>query len=514
MKKIFGKHDLVKIVFGMILLTVILTWIIPQTSFNTGELVKGDITRVGMFDLGLYGLVGMSYFPHVVAFIFVLGVFYQFLSKLSAYQTITNSLASKVKGKEILFSLIVSFILAALASIINEYYVLIAFIPFIITICSKAGMDKISSFVTTFGAVLVGIFGSTISTKIVGMNVQYFNLKFTDYLLEKIIFFFVVFVVYSLFNVLYLRKHSNKSVTKETAKNETKKITVKSTKSTKTVSTKTVSKKSAKKATKASAAKATDVKVVKVDSEGISGNFDEKKQSIIPLIVVAILAIITILLAYIPWTSVFEVDWFTNAYNWVLNDVKFFDVPIFSYILGGVAEFGSWDLFGIQIVMLLAMFILQLCYRVSVDTVIDSICDGLKSVGKLVVILLMVYIVLELTVFYPVVPTIVSEILGSKFNVLTTTLSGIVTNLFTVEYQYTINMVYSNFAQLYANNLNVVSMILQLTYGFVSFFAPTSAVLLVGLSYLNISYKEWMKYIWKFLVVALALIIALAYIIA
>ena len=39
MKKFFEKHDLVKIIFGMILLTAVLTWIIPKSDFSTGELV-------------------------------------------------------------------------------------------------------------------------------------------------------------------------------------------------------------------------------------------------------------------------------------------------------------------------------------------------------------------------------------------------------------------------------------------------------------------------------------------
>ena len=164
MKKFFEKHDLVKIIFGMILLTAILTWIIPKSDFSTGELVKGEITRIGLFDFGTYGLLGMYYFTVLVMFIIIVGVFYQFLSKLGAYQKLTDSLAKKIKGKEIIFSLIVSFVFAALASIVNEYIVLVAFVPFIVTLCSKAGMDKISSFVATFGAILVGILGSTIST--------------------------------------------------------------------------------------------------------------------------------------------------------------------------------------------------------------------------------------------------------------------------------------------------------------------------------------------------------------
>ena len=36
---------------------------------------------------------------------------------------------------------------------------------------------------------------------------------------------------------------------------------------------------------------------------------------------------------------------------------------------------------------------------------------------------------------------------------------------------------------------------------------PTSVFLIAGLSLFNVSYKEWMKYIWKFALVAFLLVL-------
>ena len=544
MKKFFEKHDLVKIAIGMIILSLILTWIIPQGYFNAGELVKNDITRIGTFDLFTYGLLGMYYFTVLITFLFVVGGFYQFLSKLGAYQKLTDSIAKKLKGKEILFSLIISFVFAGLASIVNEYFILIAFMPFIVTICSKLKMDKISTFVTTFGSLLVGMLGSTISAKIVGMNVQYLQVKYTDNLLEKILIFAIAYIVYSLFNILNMKRTLNDNKEKKTIIGffialvdigllvllATIKMVyfyillgvsvlgliayivyvIKFAKKT--------NKKDTKK--KADSKKKDNKKVVKEAKEvvlsedlfvnDIKGN---EKSSIIPLVVVGIIAIIVTILAYLPWTAVFEVDWFTKATEWV-KSAQLFGKPIFSYILGTVNEFGSWDIFGVQIVMLLSVLVLQICYKVSINTVIESFAEGFKKISKLVVILLLVYVVLEFAVMYPVLPTILDKILGAKFNVFTTALSGLVTSLFTCEYQYAINLVYSYFASAYASNLSVVSIILQSMFGLVSFFAPTSAMLFVGLSYMDIPYKDWMKYIWKFIIAMLVVIIVMAFIIA
>ena len=489
MKKFFEKNDLVKITFGMVLLTVILTWIVKQGNFGAGELTTSEITRVGIFDFGIYSLLGVYYFVGSVTFLFVLGALYQFLSKLGAYQKLTDKISNRWKGKEILFSLIISFVFAALASIFNEYLVIVAFMPFVITILSKLKFDKISSFVTTFGALLVGLLGSTINAKIAGMNAQFFSLKITDNLLAKIIIFALAYIIYSVFNVIHLKKifANNK---KETSK--------------KAVSKKTAAKKEV----------AYEVNE-DVFAESVKGS---DKTNTIPLIIVGVIAILVAVLAYLPWNTVFNVDWFNTALTKV-TEVKVFGAPIFSYVLGSVdkgnlAAFGSWDILSIQVVMLLTIVVLQICYKVSIDDTIDSFKEGFKKSSKLVVLLLLAYLILEFAVMYPVIPTILGKVLGSKFNVFTTSIAGIVTGLFTSEYQYLANLLYGFFNASYPENLSVVSIILQSTYGLVSFLAPSSALLLVGLSYSDVKYVDWIKYIWKFLVAMLVVIIVVALIIA
>ena len=44
--------------------------------------------------------------------------------------------------------------------------------------------------------------------------------------------------------------------------------------------------------------------------------------------------------------------------------------------------------------------------------------------------------------------------------------------------------------------------------------APTSVLLMVTLGYVEESYTKWFKYIWKFLVAMLVVIIVMAFIIA
>lgn len=465
--KRFEKNDLFKITGLMVLLTAVLTWLIPYGYFNGGELVAEEITRIGIFDFFTYGLLGLYYFTVLVTFLLVLCGFYALLSRIPAYQKITDSIAKKLKGKEIIFSTITSFVIAVITSFVSEYFVIIAFLPFIITICSKMKMDKLSTFATTFGGLLIGILGSLYSSKIVGINVSTLGVAYKDALLARIILLGLTFIAFSVFNILHMRK---------SLKNKKAEV-------------------------------AEDLFVTET-------NVKDKKSSI-PLIIVLAISAIIIILAYIGWGTVFGLEWPTNALTWI-QEVTIFDHPVFSYILGNVQAFGSWDIFGIQIVLLVATLILKVIYNVSFDDVLEAYAEGFKKSGKLIVIMLLAYIVLEFSVMFPVLPTISNWILGltDSFNVITTYLTGLVNALFTVEYQYTASLIGTQLATVYAENVSVISVIMQATYGLISFVAPTSAILLIGLSYLDIKYKNWLKYIWKFLAAMLIITIVMAFILA
>lgn len=465
MKKFWEKHDLVKMAGIMVLISVILTWVIPQGYFQGTSLTVGDITRVGIFDFFIYGLLGMYYFTVLVTFLFVLGGFYQVLSRAGGYQKLTDNIAKKFKGKEILFVLVVSFVLAAITAVTNEYFVVISVIPFFITILKKMGLDKLTGFTTTFGAILVGILGSVYSSKIVGMNVQYLSVKYGTYLWVKLVIFAIAYILFSVFTILHMKKVSK--------------------------------------------SKKPEVMDDMFESETVT-----KKNKVWPVLTVLIIFALTALLAYMPWTAVFNVNWFADALTSVTS-CKVFGSTIFSYILGTIQAFGSWDIFGVQVLMLIATLIVKWIYKINTNDFFTSFGEGFKKTGKLVVVLLLSYLVLEFSVMFPVIPTIVDWFmkLSSKFNVLLGTIAGLFTSMFSVEYQYTLSLIGQYLANTYSAFTNQIAIMLQSTYGLASMFAPTSAVLLIGLSYLGITYKEWFKYIWKFLVAMLVVIIVLLLII-
>ena len=61
---------------------------------------------------------------------------------------------------------------------------------------------------------------------------------------------------------------------------------------------------------------------------------------------------------------------------------------------------------------------------------------------------------------------------------------------------------------------SLYGMMIQVLHGIVMMIIPTSILLVAGLSYMKISYKEWFKYIWKYLLEVLVIGIIIFIIVA
>lgn len=457
------KHNLFKLAGGMVLLTVLFSWLIPVSSFSNGEMVLSEVTRIGLSDLTIYSLLSVYYFAIVVTFLLILGGMYEVLAKTSGYQTLIAKLTKFLKGKEIEFVLLASFLFALIAAFSNEIYQLLIFAPLIITLVLRLKMDKITALCTTFGSILIGVVGSLFSPMMFDLTNTYFSTTYESNAIIKIVLFVVTFVLFNFFNVMHLRK-----TLKDKKVDETK--------------------------------------------EDMFEVEETNKGKVWPIVVVfAVLAVFQIL-AYVSWTEVFEVKAFSSFHTW-LTSLSVNEVPVISYLLGNASEFGKWDLYLIQGIMVLATLVIAWIYKVKFDGILSAFGEGAKKMLKPIIIILMIYVVCIFTVMYPVVPTIVSWIMGlaPKFNGILASISMIIGSIFNVEMRYVSSSLAPYFAAAFgsATNTPVMAIIFQTFYGFVQFFAPTSLMLMIGLSYLDIPYKTWMKYIWQFLVGLLIIIIAL-----
>lgn len=474
MKKLCEKHSLLVGALITLVIAIVLTWIFPEAYYSNGELglsyaekfglfaTTAEDPRVGLFDITIYGQLVIYYFTTIFVFAFVVAGFYKLLGSTAAYQKLTDNIAKKFEGKEKIFVGIAAFIIACISGVSTEQFAIFALIPFVISILSKLKVDKVSGVTSTFGAVLIGILGATYSTRISGQLANAstgLGVSYGNELLATIILFVIAYVLLMFFTFVRMNKVQG---TKENAL------------------------------------------VDPFMSEEVKAA-DKKNARVLPLVLCIIILFVSLIMAYIGWQAAFGVTAFKDALTWI-KDATLFNSNVYSHVLGGtLAEFGKWDLFIGGGLILIAGLIIKFIYKIPFSKVAEEFVSGFKTIGKPLALLVVVYTVLEISVIYPRVPGLVSLILGMGTNVITIFVSTVLTTVFAVDFQYVVSLLAGAFTGF--SNLNAAAFALQAAYGLVSFIAPTSAILVFGLSMFDISLKEWFKHIWKFLLALLVVII-------
>ena len=465
MKKIFKNHDLFKIIGVAILFTAILTWIIPTGAFSETELVQGEISRIGFVDFFSTFVSSAQFFMHQALFLLVLGGFYGLLTKVKAYQALVEKVTKLLKGHEVVFVLATTFVLAVLASISIGVYQILLVVPFIITVILRLKMDKITAFGATFGAILIGVIGATYSSTD-GINYlnEYTGSTFATLIGAKVVIFFLIYAAFSYFNIKHIKSTLNK------------------------------------------AEKTEDKFAVEAPTN--------KKTSIICISVILGILVALQIIGFIGWHNTFNIEIFQNFHEWLMG-IQIGDHPIFRYIIGSTgatSAIGEWNLLTLMILMALATIIIATVYKVKFDEVIDSISTGMKKMLKPALIVILVNIVFVLIYnngHTDIVRTMMNFILNitNSFNVFLMSLNGIITSFFYTDFGYNGWLTGFYFASRFTEQRELIPIVINSIHGLAQFFVPTSLVLMAGLAYLNLEYKTWFKYIWKFLVITFAILL-------
>ena len=164
--------------------------------------------------------------------------------------------------------------------------------------------------------------------------------------------------------------------------------------------------------------------------------------------------------------------------------------------------------------LVLVLVIMKFVCSIRLDDMIENIGEGIKLSVKPAVLLIMIYTVLVFSVSYPVIPGVINTINNALsadvLRPISWVLNGFLASMFTVDMQYVASVV----GPLYASfsNSAAAAFALQASYGIFGFIAPTSAILMLGLSMLNIKFKDYFKFIWKFLLALVAIVLIVLYI--
>lgn len=510
------KNNAAKVILIVFIGFMILSWIIPA-AYYSGEYVEQGRTQMGLFDMFNYPLTAVSYFGYITLFLILVGGFYGILHKIPAYRTFLDKIVRVFKGKEKLLLSIMVVVIAVLVSCCGLHIGIAVFVPFIVALIFMMGYDKITAALVVVGSVAAGLIGTTCADANLNVLTQTLSLKL-DYNIWVRIVILVAAIAMVIFNVLVYVKRTmgsvkvvKKEVKKAEAVVEVKKTTKTSNSSKKkpankkTSNSKKTNSKSTKKKNNNKAALKDGKVIVLTEAEEVdtvTGYVPSKSgsnHSVWPFTVLFILLFILVVLAFISWDAM-EVKLFNNMTS-ATTSFELFKFPIFAKVLGTINSFGAWSLTDLFVPLALIVVLLSVIYKVSFNEVLDGFVAGAKKALGPAVLSVLVYAILVLVTYHPFQLVIYNTLLGMSkgFNILTTTIIAFLASLFNADIAYTFQSVLPYYVTKVTNlkDFSIVGIIFTSMYGLTALVAPTSLVLLASLSYLKVSYKDWLKAVWK-----------------
>ena len=139
---------------------------------------------------------------------------------------------------------------------------------------------------------------------------------------------------------------------------------------------------------------------------------------------------------------------------------------------------------------------------------LSYMAEGAKKMLKPALMVMLTYTVIYFsgnTMFYPTIAAWILKI-TKGFNIITSSICMVIGSALHVDILYVANYVLPQIADKGASEI-VNTLLSQGVYGVTMFIAPTSAVLVFGLTYLNIPYKEWIKRTWKLVLGLFAIVL-------
>ena len=453
------KSDKVIILLLVLIVFGVLAWIVPQGNFEYGTyyaVEPSNVVRPGIFDIVSSFCSAIYTNLTDILFILLVGGCYGVLSKMKRYRKLVDKTAELVGKKPMVALLISTFVMALITSMTSHILFPFVFVPFIITVFLRS-TDRFTAFNASFGGILVGFMGLLFGSYSLVYLKETTTLEINYLMGLKVFIFIVTYALYSLFAVLHLKKEGETEDT-EYDLFETEEL---------------------------------DESKVKAS----------KKTKVWPFLVVFIITAIVLILGHIDWRNSFNVNFFTEQYTKFQNAGKIGDVAVFSTLLGNTFRgFGDWNnlIYG-GFIFFVVTAIFAMIEKMKVGDFFLRFEVGIKKVLRLAIVYSLVLAVYVMIRQFPWVSTFINKLFGEgKFNILTLLIIAFIASAFTVLPAYGTMVFGSYIAGTFVERIAESMLIWHIGQGFAMLIAPTSIMLVLALTYLDISYKEWLKHIWKF----------------
>lgn len=475
------KNSLLKAILYVFLAYVVLSWVVKVGTYSNGTLTATDTSPVGLVDLIRYPIVTLSSSLFVLSALVILAIggFYAVLNKTGVYGNIIEGIKKKFKGQEFKFVVISVIVLSVLASLTGLTLPLFILVPFFTTVILTLGYKKLTAFLATIGAILVGNMASTYGFNINGYIKYFLNVDMSKTIFYRIIFLVVVIgiLIFVLSKVAKLDLVKPKKATKKTSKKETLEAEV------------------------------SDDVIPLYD--GVSN----KKKSALPLIVVTVILVVISLLGMYNWSNGLGVSIFDNIYE-SITSFEINGYPIFKNLIGSLDPIGYWSNYEFVLLIVIASLLIGWIYNLKLEETVSAFIGGAKKMVRVALYMVLANIIFLMmnssSTGANMYVTIADKVMGltSGFNSFTTGLTSVIGSFFYNDFPYMLNSLYSMLST-YEEKLPLIGLIIQSLHGFMMLIVPTSAMLVAGLTYLDIPYIDYLKKMWKYLLMTFLAVVAL-----
>ena len=462
--------------FGFVAPILIVLLLVVITSYFVEG--RSGISYIAIGDLLIDYVQSYYYFFDTILFILTVGGLYGALNKVSAYKKLVKSIASKVEARKQLFVIISTIVFVLLTSIGGFNLLALIFIPFVISIILLLGYDKLVALSSTVVATMVGIIGGLFFSFRDGTN-QYAS-SFTTFdkvvglknIWENVFPKVLLLVLGTGLLIFFIIKHI-KSVS------EGEKINSLSNDDVFFIQTKT--------------------------RTGKAIEEDYSSVKVWPFIVFGCLLFVILVLGYMPWNSLFGFDCFNKFHTW-LTGLKIGKYVVFTSLISkNITALGNWGDMGSYLMAIvcisLFLLIIKLIYRVRFKDLTNGFVYGVKKMVPGAMILALAYTVLVAAYNNGFIEAVITNA-GDSFgdNVIVASLITIIGSIINVDVFYIVAGVIFPIVGTLTDkaDLNVYATLFQSFYGLIQICGPTSIMLIIGLSYLDVPYSKWLKYIWRF----------------
>ncbi len=454
------KHVLIKSVIWSTFIAILLTWLFPSGAYQGATYASYGLKRIGINDVPSVIYYAIYFALDKLMYLLAIAGFYGVLSVTKGYRKLVTDVAKKIEPYKTTYAIVTMIILMLLTAILSNQMVIIFFIPFILSVYNKMGVDKMTAFLTTFGALLLGMLSAPWGSDSLYWFNYYMGVTLKEGFTLRLIISACLLVLSIIVLILRARNISK-------GKYET----------------------------------------VVEDVFEIEPLKDGGRKA--PLIIIMAVVCVLIILGFVDWVSCFNIEVFTKFHEWLMGLTIGKDVAIFAYLFGTSAKmFGAWDISTFVTIILVTSIIVGLVYRIKLADFLTAFGRGMQKMAKPIAIYVSTFALFVVMYITPIFPTITNWLLGltENFNLYLTSVMGFITSIFHADLGYTGYAVGQFLTTAYADHLAVAHTTYFTMYGLAQLILPTSGILVLGLVTTKVSYKEWLKYIWKIALIIIILI--------